>query len=206
MLGDPYLQSDGLIGKLAEIRKEVDGPRFVAVITITGKVTGPMGDTTVNAEVLFTFVGESSLKDFSTKPTFPPRPTLDIIESQGAITELRLAKLITGPMPGGNGRLRFQSNREVTLHRQIGLVAGAVPPPKLDKIPRRRRPTPGSSTSIPPVVTHSSTRKIFSFPHSRKQPPNRKPLSSSGPDLTGGICFRWNTSAKLSAPTTSSKN
>ena len=134
LLGDPWIQDDRLVGKLAEVRKEVDGPRMVAAIAISGKVAGPGGESTINAEVLFTFQPRSSLESFSTKPTFPPRPTEDITEARGAITELRMARLTGGPLPGP-GRLRFQSNRELTMHRQIGLGAGAVAPPLVEKTP-----------------------------------------------------------------------
>ena len=134
LLGDPWIQGDSLVGKLSEVRKEVDGPRSVASIAISGRVVGPMGDTTINAEVVFTFLADSSLKAFSTKPTFPPRPTEDLIEAKGAITELRLARVTTGPLPGP-GRLRFQSNRELTVHRQLGLGAGGPAPPLVEKTP-----------------------------------------------------------------------
>ncbi len=134
MLGDPYVLGDTLVGKLSGISKEVDGPRMVASIAIAGKATGPAGDSAVNAEALFTFTPESTLKNFSPRPTFPPRPTEDVIEARGAFTELRLGRMTTGPLPGP-GRLRFQSNREVILQRQLGLNAGAVGPARLEKPP-----------------------------------------------------------------------
>src|SRR5206468_3780198 len=55
MLGDPSVQGDTLVGKLTEVRKEVDGPRLVASIAVTGRVNSPTGDTKINAEALFTF-------------------------------------------------------------------------------------------------------------------------------------------------------
>ncbi len=135
LLGDPTLQGESLVGKLAEVRKEVDGPRMVASIAITGKVAGPTGETTVNAEALFTFQGSLPPKDASKKKkTFPPNPSEDLMEGRGAITELRLARVTSGPLPGP-GRLRFQSNREVTLHRQLGVAAGGVAPPLVEKPP-----------------------------------------------------------------------
>ena len=134
LLGEPWIQDDNLNGKLAEVRKEVGGPRMVAAIAVSGKVSGPSGESTVNAEVLFTFLPESSLKAFSTKSSFPPRPTEDVIEARGAITELRMARQASGPLPGP-GRLRFRSNRELTMHRQLGLGANGVAPPSRGKAP-----------------------------------------------------------------------
>jgi hypothetical protein len=153
LLADPLIVGDGLVAKLAEIRKEVDGPRFVASIEITGKLLTPAGESAVKAELLFTFVGESSLKLFSNKPTFPPRPSEDITESRGSITEIRMARMTSGPLPGP-GRLRYQLNRELTMHRQVGLVEGSVPPPKLKQIPE---PTEANSwlTFVDPSYKYS---------------------------------------------------
>ncbi len=134
LLGDPLIVGDGLVAKFAEVRKEVDGPRSVAVIDVSGKLPTSAGDSTINAELLFTFVGESSLRGFSNKPTFPPKPSEGVIEGGGSITEIRLARVISGPLPGSD-RLRYQMNREVTMHRQIGLIEGAPVPPKLKMIP-----------------------------------------------------------------------
>ena len=156
LLGDPYLQGDTLGGKLIEIRKEVDGPRMVASIAISGKVSGPVGETTVNAELLFTFLPDSSLKSFPTKPQFPPRPSEDLIEARGAITELRLGRVTNVPLPGP-GRLRFQSNREVTLHRQLGIVPGAVAPVKPAKLP--------DSTEANSWIIHVDPAGRYSFQH-----------------------------------------
>jgi hypothetical protein len=134
LLGDPTIQGDTLVGKLAEISKEIDGPRMVATIAISGKVAGAIGETTVNAEALFTFQGTMPAKNTSKKPTFPPNPAEDMMEARGAITELRLARITSGPLPGKD-RLRFQSNRELTLHRQLGVVAGGVVLPTFEKAP-----------------------------------------------------------------------
>jgi hypothetical protein len=134
LLGDPTLQGDTLVGKLDEVRKEADGPKMVASIAITGKAVGASGETTVNAEALFTFQGSLPPKDPSKKPSFPPNPLEGTMDARGAITELRLARISSGPMPGP-GRLRFLSNRELTMHRQLGVLDGAVALPSIDKSP-----------------------------------------------------------------------
>ncbi len=134
LLGDPLIVGDGLVGKLVEIRKEVDGPLSVALIEVTGKLPTTLGDSTINALVTFTFHGESSLRALQGKASFPPRPTEDITEGRGSITEIRLGRVISGPLPGTN-RLRYQSNREVTMRRRIGIVEGAPPAPILKLMP-----------------------------------------------------------------------
>jgi hypothetical protein len=134
LLGDPSLRGDTLIGKLTEVRKEVDGPRMVASIAITGKAAGTTGETAVNAEVLFTFQGSIPPKDPAKKSTFPPIPTEGTMESRGAITEIRLASVSSGLLPG-TGRLRFQSNRELTMHRLLGPIDGPGALPPFEKTP-----------------------------------------------------------------------
>ena len=175
MLGDPYVQGDTLVGKLAEIKKEVEGPRMVASISISGKATGPAGDSVVNAEALFTFIPKSSLKEFSTEPSFPPRPTQDVIESAGAITELRLGKMSSGPLPGP-GRLRFQSNREVILHRQLGLGAGGVAPPKVEKAP--------AATEANAWITHVDPGGRYAFRHPEDLLPPERVQAAAEPNTT----------------------
>ena len=123
LLGDPGAQGDGLVGKFTELRKEVDGPRLVAVLGVAGRATTSAGDTAVNAEVSFTF-----------DPAAAARPgaaaTEGQVEARGAITEVRLGRTTTGPL-AGPGRLKFQSTREVTMERQLN----PDPAPDLAKIP-----------------------------------------------------------------------
>jgi len=134
IVGEVGLQGDTLVGAFSELRKEVEGPRMVAVLRISGRVTGPTGDTAVNAEALFTFQPQSPAAGPAAGPSAPSRPAQDVVEAVGAITEIRMGRVTTGPIPGP-GRLRFQSSRELTVHRQLGLdpvgaaQAGAIPDP-----------------------------------------------------------------------------
>jgi hypothetical protein len=155
LLGDPTVPADGLSGKLFEVRKEVEGSRMVALVAITGKVAGPFGETIVNAEVQFQFIGTTTPKT-STKKVFPPHPFEGLTEARGAVTEVRLASETKGPVPGP-GRLRFLSNREFTLHRQLGLAAGSPPPPTFEKPPE---PTPANSW-----LTHLDSSGRYSLTH-----------------------------------------
>jgi len=135
ILGEPGIQGDTLIGKFAELRKEVDGPRSVAVVAISGRVTAASGETAVNAEALFTFGPDDRPRPTSATPA-PARPGDEVVEARGAVTELRLARVTAGPLPGP-GRLRYQSTRELTVHRQLGLPTGSpdLPSPKFTAQP-----------------------------------------------------------------------
>ena len=165
LLGDPTLQGDALVGKLAEIRKEVDGPRMVASIAVTGKIAGPAGETTINAEVLFTFLVDGLFKEPTKKAAPASSAPEDVTEARGAITEIRLASVASGPLPGP-GRLRFQSNRELTLHRQLGVVAGGVAPPSLEKPPE-----PNEANAW---IAHIDPSGRYAFNHPQEMlPPDR---------------------------------
>ena len=169
LLGDPSIQGDTLVGKLAEVRKEVDGPRMVASIAITGKVAAPGEETTVNAEVLFTFQASTIPREPARKSGMLPLPTGDQVDSPGAVTEVRLASITTGAVTGP-GRLRFQSNRELTLHRQLGASAGAAPVPPVAEVPEPDEANSWLSRADP--SGHSTFRHPQDFvPPSRAQPP-----------------------------------
>ena len=175
LLGDPFLQADTLSGKLMDVRKEVDGPRMVASLALTGKVTGPSGETTINAELSFTFTATLPARDPARKPTYPPSPTEDMVEARGAITELRLATLASGPLPGP-GRLRFLASRKVTLHRQLGLVAGTPAPPSLAELPE-----PNSTNSW---LMHVDPAGRYGFRHPEDLLPPERTQPLAEPDTS----------------------
>jgi hypothetical protein len=166
LLGDPTLQGDTLSGKLAEVRKEVDGPRMVASIAITGKVVGQSGETTVNAEAVFTFQGTvPPPKERPKKSMTSLMPLDDAMDARGAITELRLGSVTSGPIPGP-GRLRFQSNRELTMHRQLGVAAEAPAPPLVEK--------PPEESEANAWLSHVDPAGRFSLRHPQEMlPPDR---------------------------------
>jgi hypothetical protein len=175
LVGDVSPQGDSLVGKLAEIRKEVDGPRMVASITITGKVAGAAGDTIVNAEALFTFQAVTLPKDPEKRISTSAKIPDDVTEGRGAITELRLASVASGPLPGP-GRLRFQSNRELTLHRQLGVVAGGVAPPSPEKPPE-----PNEANAW---IAHVDPSGRYSFRHPQEMLPPDRNQPASDPKTT----------------------
>lgn len=165
ILGDPGIQGDTLAGKFTELLKEVDGPRRVAQVTVSGKAAAASGEVTVNAEVLFTFQPEAPPKPPANAPNSPAKPAEDVIEARGAITEIRLARLATVELPGP-GRLRLRSNREVILHRQLGLgpdPAGVARPGTLP-----------AATEANSWLTYLEPTGQFSFEHPQDLlPPDR---------------------------------
>ena len=142
LLGDPGVKGDTLVGKFDELRKEVDGPRMVALLRITGRITTALGDSGVNAEIQFTFPADSATKgppDGSTGAMPGNRRTEGMVEARGAITEVRMGWITSGPL-AGPGRLKFQTTREVTMRRQLELGALGVSLAKLPPAPKVEDP------------------------------------------------------------------
>ncbi len=135
MLGDPGVQVESLTAKFLELRKEDDGPRKLAVISIAGKATAPSGEVAVAAEARFTFEPVDPGRANPGGPSLSTRAGDDQVEARGAITEFRMTRAAGGPLPGP-GRLRYQSTREITIHRQLGLAAESLPlPPVAGPVP-----------------------------------------------------------------------
>ena len=83
LLGDSGVKGDTLVAKFNELRKEIDGPRLLAVLGVTGRTTTSIGESAVNAEVFFTFQPEAPA------PGPGGRITEGLVEARGAITEVR---------------------------------------------------------------------------------------------------------------------
>ena len=170
ILGDPKANGDGLVGKFNELRKEVDGPRLVAVFGVTGRITTSIGESAVNAEVFFTFQPEAPAKSpLESSSALNPsgRTSEGLIEARGAITEVRMARTTSGPL-AGPGRLRFQSTREVTMQRQINL----------DNLPSALPKLPAASKTSGPesALTWVDPSKRFQFDHPQDLLPLERPL------------------------------
>jgi len=175
LLGDPSIQAETLVAKLTEIRKEVAGPRMVASISITGKVPGADGEISLNALVLFTFQGSLPIKDRPKKAGELIPLIDDSMDARGAITELRLASITSGPQVKG-GRLRFQTNRELTMHRQLGLIEGVTPPPVLTSIP--------DLTEANTWLTHVDRSGRYTLRHPQELLAPERSLATAEPNTT----------------------
>jgi len=178
ILGEAGIQGDTLIAKFAELRREVDGPRSVAVLAISGRVTAASGETAVNAEALFTFGPDDRPKPSSSATATTAgvtRPADEVVEARGAVTELRLARVTSGALPGP-GRLRYQSTRELTVHRQLGLPPGSAAPPS----PRFAAPPSAADDNAWLTLIEPAGR--FSFRHPQDLlPPDRPQLAPATP-------------------------
>ena len=128
-----------LIGKFVELLKESDGPRRAAKFGVSGRVTTSIGDAGVNAEVTFTFQSDTP-PAAETGDVPASRPPEGLIEARGGITEVRLARTTTGPLPGP-GRLKFQSTREVTLERRLDIGDAGATLPRLPAASKLDDPT-----------------------------------------------------------------
>ncbi len=137
LLGEPGAKGDTLVGKFDELRKEVDGPRLVALVRVTGRITTPTGESAVNAEVQFTFQADTPAKTPLDNVT--GRTTEGLLEARGAITEVRMGRTTTGPLPGP-GRLKYQTTREVTMRRQLDLGPLGASLPRFPSAPKVNDP------------------------------------------------------------------
>ena len=175
LLGDAGTRGDTLVGKLVELRREVDGPRSVAVMSISGRVQVAAGEAAVNAEALFTFRPEEP-----TAQGASGKVVEGLLEARGATTEIRLARTTSGPLPPP-GRLRFQTTREVTMHRQLDLDAQAAVLPKLPPAPKLEDPAHW--------LTWLDPSRRFRLDHPQDfLPPERSPLAPVEPGAV--VLFR----------------
>jgi hypothetical protein len=108
-----------LTGKLVEVRQSADGTDWEAVVEVKGVTQLPFGDAPtkvpVNARLIFTFAPPSS-DDLGGRN----KRDEGTITARGAVTELRLATVVTRvePQPSG-GRLRKTVTREAVIARQL---------------------------------------------------------------------------------------
>ena len=163
LLGENSGPIDGLTGKLTEILREPEGGRLVAVIGLSGRADGAGTSTAVNAEARFTGQVEPAaapaVVPTSLKPTPAARPAAgnDTLDVRGAITDVRLARSLTGLLPGP-GRLHYRTNREVVIQRQVGLAADVT-----SQIPRPAQPIVPTAEAA--VLVYLDPQGRFRFDH-----------------------------------------
>ena len=133
LLGDPLVRGELLTGKFTALSKQADGPKLAATIQVTGRVTTSMGDAGVNAAITFTGQPVGPAEASGDAPGRPAREGL--IEARGGITEVRMARSTTGPLPGP-GRLKFQSTREITIERRFDIGDAGAKLPELPSTPK----------------------------------------------------------------------
>lgn len=168
LVGDPNVRGDALSGKFLELRRDPVSPRQVAVFSIIGRVANSMADSTLNAEVQFTFVPQPvAARAAASVGAKPKRDAIaDTIEARGAITEIRMARVASGGLPGAKGKpLKFKATQELTIHRQVG-VSGE--PLSLPEIP--------AATDVNTWLTYVDSKGRFVFHHPQELLPPERPL------------------------------
>ena len=158
LIGEPNGPVDALTGKLVELRREVDGPRLVAVIGISGKVEGqddPNGGQ-CRGPVHRPPRSGGPGHDRATRHG-PARRPRDDRRPGRPLTEIRLARETIGLLPGP-GRLRYKTAREVVVHRQLAIGPDATSP-----LPRT--PAPPAPTDSNSWLTYLDPKGRFAFDH-----------------------------------------
>lgn len=162
LLAEPETRATTLTGRFQELRRPLVGAGLQAAFAITGRIQTPLAETLVNAEVVFTFstprAGDAAKKVNDDA----------LVDARGAITDLRMARVAQGNLPGpdgGPGR-KFRVEQQVVLERRLGglgpVVRGTAP------------------TTTPPAtvanswLTYNDPKGRFSFQHPQDLlPPSR---------------------------------
>ncbi len=114
----PEPENYSLEGTLIEVHK-TDQPRtHAAILGIQGQFTMPEGPSALNARITFTFKTPEPKPATDGAEAPPTRTNSGVIEARGMITELRLARIITSPIPEGDGRLQQTTNYELLIGRE----------------------------------------------------------------------------------------
>jgi hypothetical protein len=159
----PAAQGERLMAGLDDVHKNASGNDFVAVIGVKGHAMLPMtGDTMINAQLTFTFAA----------PGDPPQGSDGTIDAKGAITELRLSRSSSSPLPGAGGRLKQTLTWERTLQRQLGVSGAPLQIPS-------SQPTPNQANSW---LTYDDPAGRFHFRHPQEFLPNPNPKDLAGED------------------------
>ncbi len=123
LLGESPGRGTALLAQLQVVQQAAEGTDWEAIITITGRVALPDGDTAVNARLAFRF-----------PPPPPPdqekeaKPIADhqTVQARGAITELRMTTVVSSLVSEANTRLKRTTTQKLTLARRFGPQAGEI--------------------------------------------------------------------------------
>lgn len=159
----PRQQSEKLMATLEDVRKSASGTDLVAVIGVKGHAILPaMGDTFLNAQILFTFAA----------PSDTASGTDGTVDAKGAVTDLRLSRSSSSPLTGGSGRLKQSFTWERTLQRRLGTNGS---PLSLPSPP----PSPNQANSW---LTYDDPEGRFHFRHPQDFLPRFDPYEAAGDD------------------------
>jgi hypothetical protein len=134
---DPDFQLNAEVRQIR--RNETPENTMKATIEIKGQFELPAGASAIDALVDFTFVpspstaGQANTVFRNTPAAKEARP--GEFDARGYISKVRLAQVLTMPLPVGEGRLKQTVNRELVLERRKSAIGGgaqgllAVPDP-----------------------------------------------------------------------------
>ncbi|MDG3007069.1 hypothetical protein [Paludisphaera mucosa] len=126
LLGEPPLQEDYAVeAELIEVRAAAPGSSaMTAVIGITGQLALMEGPVALNVRVHFAFEakppGQPAPAAAGATPTPEAKAKAGVVEAEGWIAEIRMAQVITTPLPDDEtGRLNQTQTRELVVARRV---------------------------------------------------------------------------------------
>lgn len=152
LLGEVGNRGTALVAQLEGIHHAAKGTDWEAIMTVSGHATLSVGDTGVNARIVFTFAPPAQPAE-GDEPQ--PRDDSKAQLALGAITELRMATSVVTPLPESQGRFKKYTTREVVLARQL---AASTAPLAIPDTP----PTPTEENSW---LTYDDPQGAFHFRH-----------------------------------------
>ena len=168
LFGDPEARGEGLVAKFAELKRDPDGKTSHAAIAVNGRVVTPPAESLVNAQIRFSFPTLAPVPNpGTTAPASAPRIQEGLIDARGAVSEIRLARVTSGPIPGAAKEgMRYKARQELILERKLGVAPKGESPVKLVNAP--------SITEANSWLTAVDPRHRFTFQHPQDLlPPDR---------------------------------
>ncbi len=150
LLGQPpEAEGYSIEGSLIEVHKAKEGTNQEAVIGVQGQFKTLDGPSAINTRITFSFASPpvKPAGDAAEPPTPRGRTHSGVVEARGQITEVRMARVVTAPVPEGDGRLQQRVFHELLLGRRpTPVAAGADPATALIPLPEAQ-PKPDEANS-----------------------------------------------------------
>jgi hypothetical protein len=196
LLGEsPETEDFDLNATLLDVRRPASVDKLTAVFGISGQVRVPAGLVRLNAEMQFAFKPAPAETPPATKgESAPAREKAQVdpsaktsgkfVEAPGWITELRMAREVTTPLPEADGRLKETATYELIMARRT-----------LDAAAEAAARTPGVAPPAPiqvpdplPSPTETNTWLVYEDPSVRfyfrhPQDLDAEPNAQDNPDV-----------------------
>ncbi len=120
LFNDSSARSDTIGGRFSDVRRSEDGKTTYAIFLFTGRGTNEVGEITFTAQVTFTFPTPGASPQPGDAPA-AKRTDESLVDARGAITELRMGRVMSGVLTGGKlTSEKFRTEHEVILARKLG--------------------------------------------------------------------------------------